>query len=133
MDKSTIIIRGSRQRQVVLGKIADLDLTKPWKVTIEPETKRRTLSQNSLMWKWITEVVRHVHEHSGHDKDEIHEWFKVKWAPVRIVDIGGQAKEYRSTKNMTTAEMSEYMEKIYAWAISEGYFLPVPEDLGRAA
>ena len=102
MAKETIIIRGVGGRRLALNKIVGLNIEKPWVLTIERETKRRTLSQKALMWSWIEGVVKHVHEYTGHDKDEIHEWFKSKFAPVRIVDMHGEAVEYRSTKNFNT-------------------------------
>lgn len=132
MPKETVIIRNESLRKMVLLTIGALDLAKPWKVTIERESKRRTLSQNALMWMWLDRVAAHVMEHTGHDKDEIHEFFKHKFLPIRYVVIGGQSLPYRSTKNLTTAEQSAYMDKIYAFCTSDlGLFLPVPEDLGR--
>ena len=132
MPKETIIIRDEGLRKLALLTIGALDLEKPWVLTIERETKRRTLSQNALMFMWIDEVVRHVHEHTGHDKDEIHEFFKAKFLSCTWVQIGSETHFYRSTKNHTTAQMTDYMNKIYAWATTElGLFLPVPEDLGR--
>lgn len=132
MAKETIIIRNESLRKAALFTIGALDLEKPWKLTIERETKRRTLSQNALLWKWVDEVVRHVHEHTGHDKDEIHEFFKAKFLPAQHVQIESEVILYRSTKDLSKTEMTEYMNKIYAWATTElGLFLPVPEDLGR--
>ena len=131
MAKNTIVIRNESLRKAALLTIGALDLDKPWTLTIERETKRRTLSQNNLMWKWHESVVKAIHEHSGTDKDEVHEFFKRKFAPVRYVDIAGELVEYRSTKHLTSKEMTDYLNKIYAWATAEGYFLPVPEDLGR--
>ncbi len=133
MPKETIIIRGEAERKVALYTIGALDLGKAWELTIERVVKRRTLSQNALMWSWIEGVVKHVVEHTGHDKDEIHEFLKAKflgWG--HHVEIGGETIVYYSTKNLTTAEMTEYMNKIYAWATTElGLFLPIPENLGR--
>ena len=132
MAKEEIIIRNESLRKTALLTIGALDLAKPWRVTIERESKRRTLSQNALLWKWIDEVVRHVVEHTGHDKDEIHEFFKAKFLTPRRVAMGGDAVLYYTTKPLSTIEMAAYMEKIYAWATTElGLFLPVPEDLGR--
>ena len=132
MAKETIIITNEALRKTALFTIGALDLEKPWKLTIERETKRRTLSQNALLWKWLDEVTQHVMEHTGHDKDELHEFFKAKFLPARNVSVGAYLASYRSTKNLTTAEMSEYMDRIYAFCTSElGLFLPVPEDLGR--
>lgn len=132
MTKETIIIRGEAERKVALSTIGALDLAKPWKLTIERESNRRTLSQNALMWSWVGGVVKHVVEHTGHDKDEIHEFFKQKFLEARHVTIGGDDCFLYSTKNLTKTQMTEYMNKIYAWATTElGLFLPVPEDLGR--
>ena len=132
MAKETIIIRNEHLRKRALLTIGALDLTKPWVLTIERETKRRTLSQNALMWKWLDEVAWHVKEHTGMDKDEIHEFFKAKFLPSHYVQIGDEIQEYRSTRDRTPAEMATYMEQIYAFCTTElGLFLPVPEDLGR--
>ena len=132
MAKETIIIRGEDQRKLALLTIGALDLTKPWKLTIERETKRRTLSQNALMWLWLDGVAQHVMEHTGHDKDDIHAFFKQKFLEPRHVTIGGDDCFLYSTRNLTRSEMTAYIGKIYAWATTElGLFLPIPEDLGR--
>jgi hypothetical protein len=127
-----IIIRDEGLRQRVLDVIGKLNLDKLWQVTIEPYRKKRSLSQNALMWKWIDEVVKHVYETTGQDKDDIHLIFKQKFANVKCVGLGGDEYLVRSTRKMTTAEMSTYMDAIYAFCTSElGLFLPLPEEMGR--
>ena len=37
------------------------------------------------------------------------------------------------TSEMDTKQMSEFMDRISAWAAGMAIRLPVPEDLGRAA
>ena len=134
MARAPIIIRDESMRHRVLDLVHALDLSKPWQVTIEPYKKRRTSSQNALMWKWINEVTIHVRQHTGMDNDEIHEFFKAKLLPARIVEINGEAHEYRSTKKLTTAEMAAYMDAIYHWCTSElGLLLPLPEQMHEAA
>lgn len=134
MAKETVIIRDEGLRKMVLLTIGALDLAKPWKVTIERETNRRSLSQNRLMWFWVASVVKHVMAHTGHDSEEIHEFFKQKFLQPRMVEVGNDVRAYYSTRNLTTQEMSLYMDSIYAFCTTElGLFLPVPEDLGRAA
>ena len=133
MAKETIIIRNEPLRKLALLTIGALDLTKPWVLTIERETKRRTLSQNRLMWDWIDDVVDHVEEYTGHDKHEIHDFLKRKFLGPKRVIVGDSVEDCTpSTKKLNTAQMTDYMNKIYAWATTElGLFLPVPEDLGR--
>ena len=129
-----LTIRDERDRERVLGLIGALNIAKPWTVTVAPYRKARTLSQNALMWKWINEVADHVREHTGMDSDDVHEFFKAKFLPARVVELSGEAIEYRTTTKLTTTEMHDYMERIYAFCTSElGMYLPVPEDLGRDA
>lgn len=130
--RQAIIIRDEALRARVISLIGALSLTKPWQVTIEPWKKRRTQSQLALYWLWLDLVVQHIHEHSGQDKDDVHEALKAKFLPARVVELDGQPYEIRSTKKLSTAEMADYTDKVYAWATSElGLLLPLPEELGR--
>ena len=133
MAKEVLIIRNEALRKTALFTIGALDLEKPWKVTIERESKRRTLSQNRLMWQWVDGVVAHIYEHTGTDKNDVHDFLKKKFLHSRHIVIGASGEDCDpSTKNLNIAEMAKYMEQIYAWATTElGLFLPVPEDLGR--
>lgn len=129
--RNQIIISGEPQRAYILKFIQNLklDSAKPFIVTVEPHKKRRSLSQNALMWKWITEIVNAVSEYTGHDADELHHFFKSKYLPPRVVEVGGETVPYYTTTKLTTAEMSEYMDKIYAFATQElGIILPLPEE-----
>ncbi len=124
-----VIIRDEGMRTRVVQHIANLNIEKPWAVTIEPYKNRRSLSQNSLMWKWLEEVVAHVHQSTGQDKEDIHEFFKQKFLTPKIIEFNGETVKKWSTKNLTTAEMSQYMDQIYAWVTTElGLLLPVPQD-----
>lgn len=132
MKKQTVIIRDEVLRARVMSAVRSLDLSRPWEVTIAPHRKRRSLSQNSLMWKWHSEVVDAVHEYTGTDKDDIHEFFKRKFLTPRIVEIGGEVAERYTTTTLNTAEMSEYLDKIYAWVTGTlGIVLPLPEEYMR--
>ena len=129
-----IIIRDEDGRQRALDTIGLLNIEKPWQIEWKPYVKRRSLSQNALMWKLVGAVVDHVKDHTGHDADEIHEFFKQKFLMPKGISMGGEVYEYRSTKKLTTAEMSSYMDAIYRWATSDlGLVLPVPEEMHERA
>ena len=116
-------------RERVVQHIAALNVEKPWAITIEPYKKRRSLSQNALMWKWLEKVVAHVHETTGQDKEDIHEFFKRQFLTPKVTEVFGVTVKTWSTKDLNTAEMSEYLDKIYAWVTTElGLLLPVPQD-----
>lgn len=128
------VLRNEAIRANVLRLIAALDLSKPWQVTVEPWKKPRTLSQNALMWKWHGEVVKAVSDHTGADADDIHDFFKKKFLTPRIVEIGGEAVERYTTTTLNTVEMSQYMDRIYAFVTSElGILLPLPEEMHQYA
>ncbi len=127
--KNSHIIHDEKSRVIVLDHIISLSILKKWDIEIKPHTKKRTLAQNALMWKWLDEVVKLVSEHTGHDNDEIHEIFKQKFLEAKIIESFDGKEEYYSwsTKNLDKSEMSHYMEKIYAFCTTElGLFLTIP-------
>ncbi len=130
--KEIVIIRDAARRAWVANHITGLNVEKAWTITIEPHKNKRSLSQNALYWKWLENVVDHVHEATGQDKEDIHEFFKRHFLAPKVKEVFGYIVQTWSTKNLNTAEMSEYLDKIYAWVTTElGLLLPVPEDLGR--
>ena len=114
--------------EVASGMVMALDHTKKWRVTIAPYIKNRTTDQNNLLWKWYTEIANHT----GHTAEEIHEYCKASFLAPKFIRIGTEkfAVEYRTTTKLTTAEMSDYIERVYAWAAVElEVRLPLPEEM----
>ena len=110
--KIPLIIRDEPMRAAVCRLIAGLDLSKPWAVKIYPYKKNRTLNQNDLLWVYNAEIAKHT----GHTPDEIHEHCKGQFLAPRTVTVNGKTTEYRTTTTLNTVEMSEYMERVRAWA-----------------
>lgn len=130
MPRIPIPLEDERGRERILGLIKALDVTKPWQVTIEPKTKKRTLNQNALYWKWVGLIA----DATGNDNDDVHEALKAKFLTPRTIDLGGEQREIRSTAKQDKAAMTAFMDKVYAFATSElGLYLPTPEELGRVA
>ncbi len=122
--KNTITIRNEALRQRVIEHITALNIETPWVVSIERETKKRTLNQNALYHGWIDEIAGYT----GHSHDEIHEWCKAEFLSPRMVEVNGKQVAYRTTTGLSTSEMAAYMEHLYAWVTSDlGIFLTVPE------
>lgn len=130
-----IIIRDEALRQNAIDVLASLDLSRPYVMQVKRYVKKRTLSQNNLMWMWLNQVADLVSEHTGYDAEDIHEFCKRKFLPASgrvAVLIGGEYVERLTTTKMTTLEMSAYMNAIDAWASMElGLVLPHPVDLHR--
>lgn len=123
------IIRDERGRERVMAFLGNLNLGKPWQLTLAPLRKKRSTDQNSLYWKWCGIVA----DETGNVADDVHEFAKSRFLAKHFVTIGEDTRETRkTTTKLTTAEMTEYLNKFCAWAESEmGIALPHPEDQGR--
>ena len=111
-------------RARVCAQIAKLDLEKEWQVTIDEYKEHRSLNQNSLMWMWIGIIARST----GNTPDEVHDSFKDMFLVPKEYFFMGEKRLHRSSALLDTQEMSEYLDRIHAWAGSWGIILPVPED-----
>lgn len=127
----TFIVGGEGDRRAAMKAIYEMriDQSHPMEISVGPHKKKRSLSQNALMWKWINEVVDIVCSDTGNDADQIHDWFKQKFLSPTMVELGGEVVEYRTTTNLTTEQMSEYMNRIHAFVTLDlGFVLTLPED-----
>ncbi|MGZ2164067.1 recombination protein NinB [Acinetobacter baumannii] len=124
---------------------------KPLVVLIAPQAKDRSKAQNRLYWKWLHEI----HRKTGNDEDQLHFEFKKKFLigilkrdddeyAAMCLAISAlkqsESEQYEaiangviretSTTRMNTAQFTEYLNLIEAFALKEfGLVLPVPDDL----
>ena len=128
--KTQIIIRSHDLKSRAISLVDSLSLDELHEVIIRPYKSKRSLDQNNLYWSWVDKIRIHVADSTGNFflGDEIHEWLKAKFLPVRVVEIEGVAvKCAATTTKLNTKEMSEYMEMIERFCGSEmGLFLPLP-------
>jgi NinB protein len=130
-DKNAVILRGERQREYVIDVIGKLrlDEAKPFVVTISRYHKKRTLSQNALMWKRYDEVAKALADETGNSIDDIHQFAKEQWLLPKISEIGGKIVRRWTTTDLDTVQMKEFLDKFEAWAASEyGIIVSRPED-----
>ena len=117
------------------GKFKPLDATlfrsafysfegKECQVVVRPIKKSRSNSQNRY---YHGVVCKSVAEHTGHSAEEIHEYLKEKFAPrSMIVDV----EIAKSTKQMSTVEMEEYLMLCRAWCSTDlSLYIPLPNEV----
>lgn len=110
--------------------ISNMDCEKKWSVEIKRKTSGRSLSQNALYWRWMNEIAALVSEHTGYEKDEVHELFKAKFLTPKIVRVGIDEIKTYSTKGLTTKEMVDYMDRVDRYCIQAlGISLPLPVEM----
>lgn len=89
-------------------------------LTVKPAKRTRTLSQNAYYWAVVVAIPA---DHFGYTPKEMHEAFKLQF--LRL-EVQGKPPTVRSTSNMTTLEMSEYIETIRRWLAAE-YEIIIPD------
>ncbi|HSH25848.1 MAG TPA: recombination protein NinB [Massilibacterium sp.] len=89
----------------------------PWK---------RTLEQNSLMWKWFTIIGNDM----GYTKEEVHDHMIIKFAPIytrRNIETGKPEQQKMTTSMMNVEQMSEFLDCVDRFAAEWDIILPKPE------
>lgn len=117
-------------RDRVVRLLQKLDLAKSWDVEIKRHVRRRSLSQNALMWKWLNEAADVFGQHYGWDVEDVHAYFKGKFCPPRVLEIDGETVEIRSTKKLSVEQMTNYLNDIWRHCAQEhAILLPLPEEV----
>lgn len=130
MKPQTFIIAAKESdtmRSGVSQRILDLDPNKPWKVTIEPLKKKRSLDQNALFWRWCTIIGNEI----GDDKQAVHDAVVPMLAePTHHYEVDGRCIPQWNTSRMKKDEMSKLLDALRKWAFSfHGIALPLPEEM----
>lgn len=91
---------------------------------------KRSLSQNALMWMWLTEIARQTKQkgYGDYSSEDMHEYFKNKFCVDKSLTIGKTTIKVKSTKKLDKGEMTFYMNQIHQWSINAGFRLSMPED-----
>ncbi len=134
MKKREFLLNNEPERAGAISFLRLAPLARGIKVTIETSKTKRSLNQNSLMWKWLTEAADELAEESGHTPEEIHEFFKSKFLSGKIIEVNGETIQYRTTTKLDITEMTAYLNHIYLFCTEMGIMLtipPVQDQAGR--
>ena len=132
--KQTYILHPKGDPQVMhnlLSAIANRDVETAWEVTIKPYRKNRSVKQNNYLWGVVYPTIQSAIQASRgehYSTDDIHEWFRDKYLPKKVVTIKGETKTIRpSTTKLNTREFGEYLDQIIYFAAESGIVIPDPE------
>jgi hypothetical protein len=98
---------------------------KPFELILRQPKSKRSLQQNAAYWGIVIEILSN---HTGFDKDSMHDALKVKFASKIDPDTGLTITE--STAKMDTKRFIEYYEQIQRWAAEFlGCYIPNPNEI----
>ena len=119
---------------LVVSEITKLVLssTKSFRLTIVEWREKRSLSQNSMMWMWMTEIDKQkplkcdTGEFKG--SELWHEVFKKYYCDSKQITDGDNYMVVKTTTLLDVGEMTHYLNKIESWCMDKGIKLTIPED-----
>jgi len=95
-------------------------------LSIKEDKLTRSEKQNKLYWKYLTVLA----DFTGYTKDAMHDIMRDKFLGYRTVKTRDKnISVLRSTTDLNTKEMKDYLESIDMFAASYDILLPRPEDL----
>lgn len=99
-------------------------------IEIRPARSKRSLAQNALFWVWMEELSAYFTRHGpGLSKSEAHDLMCHTFLGYETRTIGKtEITKLRTTSGLKVDKMSEFMDKVDAWAADKGCYLPTPAD-----
>lgn len=92
----------------------------------------RTLSQNALLHVWFKHIAIALNTQYGDDywnADKVKDYFAALFATDEVMPDGVAWRKPVSTSKMTKKQMTEYMERIQVYMMTEhGIRVPLPDD-----
>ena len=123
------ILIDEQRRNNAIEYIKSLDIKKPIEILIKPYKKNRSLSQNSTYHMWLADIAPEF----GYKPEELHETLKVRFLGVKEYMVDGvKLIKPKSTTELSTKEMAEYMSMVEMLAHSHNIRLRIPDDYNLA-
>lgn len=118
-------LQTEQDRNECITSLVKINLIEGWWFELTKRRKVRTISQNRLERLWLCCISAET----GHDSNELHDYFKEKWIEPKEVIIFGEKKLIYSTRDMNTVQFKNFLDKIRIFAATElNITLPIPKD-----
>lgn len=93
----------------------------PVSVRVERHRQRRSTTANARYWA----IVQKVADFTGHDPDELHDAFKVRFLGTDEIQVGAETMTVpKPSRTLDTQGFRDFMERVEAWATTTlGVFL----------
>jgi hypothetical protein len=121
----SVIFRTEETKDAAIRRIKAIkpDQENPLACWIGPYKKIRSLEQNALYWR----LVSNISAATGHDRDSLHQFFKRRAFGVRVEDICGAIVEVvPSSSRVSKGDFSELIEHVQAFIAEHG----IEEQIG---
>ena len=130
MSDGFILKKDVGRDEMITRIVAFLELLPPskaWEVLVRPFRKTRSSLQNRALWGIAYKLLA---EHTGHEPDELHEYFLGEFHGWEVKEFFGQKKRVpkKRSHDMKTTEFSDFYAFIQRRsAETVGVYIPDPD------
>lgn len=98
------------------------------RVVVSEWRDTRSHPQRKTQWMWYKEMADQIKakDKGDYTDDDLHEYFKDEYCPVKEIKFGDKVKKIKSTARLDTGEMHFYLQQIDMWAANAGFKLTIP-------
>lgn len=122
-----VVVRDESGRQRFIDFVKNVNLSKPFTAIFEPVKKKRSLPQNRLFHMWM----QILENDTGTSYEAWKEYYKKKFLTVYTDKCFNETTvTVQGTSELDTVQFTNFLDKVRQHAAEEGYYLPLPGDLG---
>lgn len=103
--------------EYLIKRMDTLDPNTRWQVNIVEYKSKRSVEQNSRLWKLYNDLGQYI----GHSPDEVHQLCGFKFLRYQTIVNGETIEAIKSTTKLNTQEMTDYQDAIVRWAAEIGF------------
>lgn len=128
------ILKNDSDTSKVIDFLNNLSFENALKISIVEHKQTRSSAQNRLMHLWFNHISEHYQQATGEAFTPMafKELFKRQFLGFDLIDLpdGQVIAKTKSTVSCNTKELTDFLQKIEAWALTEiNCHLPHPDDL----
>lgn len=116
------IVSSSNLENFISKLRKEFNHNKLYVANIAEKKSKRTVDQNSRLWKLYTELGNYI----GLESEEVHQLMGYKFMRYQK-EVNGKVEEFiKSTTKLDTKEMGEYQDAIERWGAEIGFYFDEP-------
>lgn len=128
----SIIVKTQTEKEIAQKVLNALPFEPVFEVSIQEHKSKRSLAQNRLYWRWLSEISEQATTKDGEylSVDKWHYLCALKFLGMDTIKDDGKifAIPTKSTTKLTVSEFSYYLMEIETEFVARGVKLTFPDD-----
>jgi hypothetical protein len=137
---TTFNLQKGIDRAAAIGRIAAfltaLSRSHAWTVEVKQFNRRRSLSQNALLWSIYGQILTKGGEQmGGWSKEDLHQFFLIDHFGAERRELFGRARlvPHSRSSNLDKQAFADFVEHIARFMAERGVYIEMPDDVREVA